>query len=79
MKFGSGKENAHLKKIHLLFLQFYLKFQEDRERLCQKFNIVRFLRSSAQWFNGYVEVGSMLKIADIFPLTFLQLVNGSKN
>ena len=33
MKFGSGKENGHMsKKIHLLILQFYLKFQEDTEK-----------------------------------------------
>ena len=33
MKFGSGKQNVHLmKKIHLLVLQFYFKFQEDTEK-----------------------------------------------
>ena len=63
------------------FASFAILFEisrRRRERLCQKCNIVRFLRNSAQWFNGYVEGSSMLKIAIIFPLTFLQLVNGSK-
>ena len=69
----------YCEKTHLLVLQFYLKFQEDRERLCQIFNIVRFLPNFAQWFNNYVEGSSMPKIEDIFSLTFLQLVNGSKN
>ena len=52
--------------------------RRHRERLCQKFNIVRYLPNSAQWFNGYVEGSSILKIKYIFPLTFLQLVNSSK-
>ena len=77
--FRQGKCSFIEKKIHLLVLQFYSKFQEDTERLCQKFNIVRFLPNSAQWFNNYEEGSSMPKIEDIFPLTFLQLVNGSKN
>ena len=64
------------------FASFAILFEisrRDREILCQKFNIVRFLPSSAQWFNGYVKGSSMLKIPEIFSLTFLQLVNGSKN
>ena len=64
------------------FASFAILFEisrKHRERLCQKFNIVRFLPSSAQRFNGYVEASSILKIADMFPLTFLQLVNSSKN
>ena len=64
------------------FASFAILFEisrRHRERLCQKFNIVRFLPNSAQWFNNYGEGSSMPKIEDIFPLTFLQLVNGSKN
>ena len=64
------------------FASFAILFEisrRHRERLCQKFNIVRFLPNSAQWFNNYMEGSSMPKIEDIFPLTFLQLVNGSKN
>ena len=64
------------------FASFAILFdisKRQRERLCQKFNIARFLPNSAQWFNGYMEGSSMLKTADIFPLTFLQLVNSSKN
>ena len=63
------------------FASFAILFQisrRHRERL-SKFNIARFLPNSAQWFNGYVEGSSMLKTADIFPLTFLQLLNGTKN
>ena len=81
MTFGSGKENVHLLK-KKLFASFTILFEisrRHRERLCQKFNIVRFLPNSAEWFNDYVEGISMLKITDIFPPTFLQLVNGSKN
>ena len=81
MTFGSGKENVHLLKKNS-FASFTILFEisrRHRERLCQKFNIVRFLPNSAQWFNGYVEGSSMLKIADIFPLTYLKLVNGTKN
>ena len=64
------------------FSSFEILFEISRryrERLCQKFNTVRFLPNSAQWFNGYMNGSSVLKTADIFPLTFLQLVNGSKN
>ena len=59
-----------------LFASFAILFEISRrhwDRFCRKFNIVRSLPNSAEWFNSYVKGRSMLKIADIFPLTFLQL------
>ena len=58
-------------------MQFYLQFQEDTEKDYVK--NAALLPNSAQWFNSYVEGSLMFKIADIFPLTFLPLVNGGKN